>query len=160
LRSVEPASPGVLLPFRWGNGIEGNTYGFEAWARWQVFPWWRLSPGLRTVHEDLRFAPGASTLLGLAQAGDDPTSQLLLTSSMDLGDRLTLDATLRHVSALPDPALPAYTELNARLGWRMSKTLELALTGFNLLHSRHLEFPAPYGEEIPRGAMLQLQWRP
>ena len=160
LRSVEPASPTAFLPLRWGNGIEGNTYGFEAWAHWQVLPWWRLSPGLRTVHEDLRFEPGASTLLGLFQAGDDPASQLLLTSSMDLGPHLTLDTTLRHVSALPNPALPAYTQMNARLGWHVRKSLELALAGLNLLHSRHLEFPAPYGEEIPRSAMLQLRWRP
>jgi iron complex outermembrane recepter protein len=160
LRSVEPASASVFLPLRWGNGLEGHTYGFEAWAHWQVFPWWRLSPGLRTVHENLRFEPGASTLLGVSQAGDDPSSQLLLTSSMDLGTRLTFDATVRHVSALPDPALPAYTEMSARLGWRVGKTLELALVGLNLLHSRHLEFPAPYGEEILRGAMLRLQWRP
>jgi len=160
LRSVEPDSPSVFLPLRWGNGIEGQTYGFEAWAHWQVMPWWRLSPGLRTVHEDLRFIPGASALLGLAQTGDDPTSQILLTSSLDLGNRFTLDATLRHVSALPDPALPSYTEMNARLGWRVRETLELALSGFNLLHSRHLEFPSPYGEEIPRSVMLQLRWRP
>jgi len=159
LRSVEPASQSVFLPFHWGNGIEGHTYGFEAWAHWQVLPWWRLSPGLRTVHEDLRFAPGASGLLALSQAGDDPTAQILVTSSMDLSNRLTLDATLRHVNALPDPALPAYTEMNARFGWRVRKTLELALSGFNLLHPRHLEFPAPYGEEIPRSVMLQLQWR-
>jgi iron complex outermembrane recepter protein len=160
LRSVEPASPSVFLPLRWGNGIEGHTYGFEAWAHWQVLPWWRLSPGLRTVHEDLRFDPNASTLLGVSQAGDDPAAQILLTSSMDLGTRLTLDATLRHVSALPDPALSAYTEMNARLGWRVHRALELALSGLNLLHRRHLEFPAPYGEEISRSVMLQILWRP
>ena len=160
LRSVEPASSTTFLPLHWGNGIEGNTYGFEAWAHWQVLPWWRLSPGLRTVHEDLRFVPDASTLLGLSQTGDDPTTQVLLTSSMDLSSRFTLNATVRRVGALPNPALPAYTEMNARLGWRMSKSLGLALSGFNLLHSRHLEFPAPYGEEIPRSVMLQLQWRP
>jgi iron complex outermembrane recepter protein len=160
LRSVEPASSLSALPLHWANGIEGHAYGFEAWAHWQVMTGWRLSPGVRTVHEDLRFSPGASTLLGLSQAGDDPTSQILVTSSMDLSRRFTLDATLRHVGALPNPALPSYTEMNARLAWRVSETLELALSGFNLLHSRHLEFPAPYGEEIPRNVMLQLQWRP
>ena len=160
LRSVEPASPSVFLPLHWGNGIEGHTLGFEAWAHWQVLPWWRLSPGLRTLHEVLRFDPQASMLLGVSQAGDDPSSQILLTSSMDLANGLTLDATLRHVSALPNPAMAAYTEMNARLGWRLRKTLDLALSGFNLLHSRHLEFPAPYGEEIPRSVMLQLQWHP
>jgi iron complex outermembrane receptor protein len=160
LRSVEPASPTTFLPLHWGNGIEGTTYGFEAWAHWQVLPWWRLSPGVRTVHEDLRFAPGASALLGLSQSGDDPTTQVLLTSSMDLSRRFTLDATVRRVGALPDPGLGAYTEMNARLGWRANKSLQLALSGFNLLHARHLEFPAPYAEEIPRSVMLQLQWRP
>jgi iron complex outermembrane recepter protein len=161
LRSVEPASSSALLPFRWANGIEGHTYGIEGWAHWQVLPWWRLSPGVRTVHEDLRFFPGASGLLGLAQAGDDPTSQILLTSSMDLDSRFTLDATLRRVGALPsDPALPGYNEMNARLGWHAGRTLELAVSGANLLHSRHREFPAPWGEEIPRSIMLQLQWRP
>jgi iron complex outermembrane receptor protein len=160
LRSVEPASTLAPLPYQWANGIEGHAYGFEAWAHWQVMPRWRVSPGVRTVHKDLRFSPGASTLLGLAQAGDDPTSQILVTSSMDLSSRFTLDATLRHVGALPDPALPSYTEINARLAWRASETLELALSGLNLLHSRHLEFPGPYGEEIPRNVMLQLQWHP
>ena len=63
LRSVEPASPSVFLPLHWGNGIQGRTYGFEAWAHWQVFPWWRLSPGLRTVHEDLRFVPSPACSL-------------------------------------------------------------------------------------------------
>jgi iron complex outermembrane receptor protein len=160
LRSLAPGSATSPLPYRWANGIEGHTYGFEAWARWQAMPGWRLSPGVRTVHQDLRFTPGTSSLPGLSQAGDDPTSQILLTSSMDLSRRFTLDATLRRVGALPDPALPAYTDMNARLGWRIRETLQLALSGFNLLHSRHLEFPAPYGEEIPRNVMLQLQWRP
>jgi iron complex outermembrane receptor protein len=79
---------------------------------------------------------------------------------MDLGSRFTLDATLRHVGALPHPALPAYTEMNARFGWRAKKSLEVSLSGANLLHSRHREFSAPYGEAIPRSIMLQLQWRP
>ena len=160
LSSVEQASSMAPLPVQWANGIEGYAYGFEAWARWQLMAGWRLSPGVRTVHEDLRFSPGASTLLGLSQDGDDPASQVLLTSSMDLTPRFTLDATIRHVGSLPQPALPSYTEMNARLGWRASETLQLALSGFNLLHSRHLELPAPYGEEIPRNVMLQLQWRP
>jgi iron complex outermembrane recepter protein len=157
LRSIEPGSS---VPLSWGNGIEGHTYGVEAWAQWRVLSWWRLSPGVRTVHEDLTFKPGAGALVGLSQSGDDPSSQAMLTSSMDVAARFTVDATLRRVGALPDPALPAYTELNARLGWQALQTLELSLDGFNLLHARHLEFPAPYGEEIPRSCMLQVEWRP
>ena len=148
------------MPLHWANGIEGHTYGIEAWAQWQVIPWWRLSPGVRTLHKDLAFEPGASGLLGISQTGDDPSSQILLNSSMDLPSRLTFDATLRRVGSLPDPAFPSYTELNARLGWHANRVLEVAVIGANLLHARHLEFPAPYGEEIPRSVLLQLQWHP
>ena len=160
LRSIEPASSQAFVPLHWANGIEGHTSGIEAWAQWQVIPWWRLSPGVRTLHKDLAFEPGASGLLGISQTGDDPSSQILLNSSMDLPSRLTFDATLRRVGSLPDPAFPSYTELNARLGWHANRVLEVAVIGANLLHARHLEFPAPYGEEIPRSVLLQLQWHP
>lgn len=157
LRTIEPA-PGGFFPLTWGNGLRGHTYGVEAWADWQVLDWWRLSPGVRTVTEHLRFAPGASGLLGTAQAGDDPHSEFKLTSSMRLPGRLDLDATLRHVGALPDPALPGYWELSARLGWRATRTLELSLDGSNLLHARHLELPVPYGEYIDRSIFARIDW--
>ena len=159
LRSIEPTSTTLLIPFEWANMLRGHTYGVGAWAQWQAFDWWRLSPGMRTLHKDLNFRPGSSELLGVAQAGDDPTTQLTLTSSMDLGRKLTLDATLRRVGALPSPALPAYTELSARIGWRVSPSLELSLNGSNLLHARHMEFPAPIGAEIQRSFFLQAEWK-
>jgi iron complex outermembrane receptor protein len=97
---------------------------------------------------DLSFAPGASKLLGIAQAGDDPHHQASLRSTMNIWDDINLDADFRYVGALPDPKLPEYVELNARLGWRVSETLSLALSGFNLLHGQHLEYPG--GDQIRR----------
>jgi iron complex outermembrane recepter protein len=158
LRTIEPAAAGGFFPLTWDNLMRGHTYGVEAWADWQVLRWWRLSPGLRTVTEALRFAPGASGLLGTAQAGDDPHAEFKLTSSMSLPGRLDLDATLRHVGALPDPALPGYWEMSARLGWRATRTLELSLSGTNLLHARHLELPVPYGEYIDRSVFARIDW--
>src|SRR5204863_3200134 len=58
LRTIEPA-PGGFLPLRWGNLMEGNTYGFELWANWQVLRWWRLSPGFRSLHKRLSVSDGA-----------------------------------------------------------------------------------------------------
>ncbi len=158
LRTIEPASSTAFLPLYWGNAMEGTTYGVEAWADIQVSPWWRLSPGLRTLHEDLRFKPGASQLLGVAQAGDDPSAQASVTSSMDLPRRVTWDASLRYVNALPEPALPGYYEVDTRLAWHVSTTFELALVGNNLLHSRHREYPAPDGEDLVRSYMVQGRW--
>ena len=143
LRSIEFAGDGAILPLHWGNGIEGATYGVEAWADYQVLEGWRLSVGAAQEHENLRFQPWSSGLLGTSQVGDDPSYHAMLRSSANLTARLTFDATLRYVGSLPDPAVPAYTELNARLGWQLSSRCDLALTGLNLLHAHHQEFPAP-----------------
>ncbi|MBV8495720.1 MAG: TonB-dependent receptor [Gammaproteobacteria bacterium] len=157
LRSVEPA-PIVFLPVEWGNMIEGPTYGTEAWATFQLTPWWHLSPSIRTFHERLRFKPGASGLLTATQNGDDPGSAESLKSSMNLGARATLDAMLRHVATLPSPYVPAYTELRVRLGWQASHAWELGVVGNNLLHSRHEEFPT--GEFVARSVALEVRWKP
>lgn len=159
LRSVEAASSSAFLPLHWGNAIRGSTYGIEAWADLQVADWWRVSPGIRTLHENLRFAPGASGLLGVGQSGNDPSVQASLTSMMDLPHRLSFDTSLRRVTALPDPSLPGYYELSARLGWRVMQGLEIDCSGNNLLHSRHFEYPAPDAEAIPRSFMVGFRWR-
>jgi iron complex outermembrane receptor protein len=159
LRTIEPASPTQFLPLKWDNLMEGHTYGFEAWAKWQVTDWWRLSPGVRLLRKNLEFSEGASALIGLEQSGNDPKAQGLLTSSMDLGPNVTLDATLRHVDDLPAPALDSVTELNASLGWHIWRGLDVSVSGFNLLHSRHLEYPAPSGEYISRTYLVQARWQ-
>lgn len=160
LRSIDFAPPPATLPLRWGNAMEGHTYGAEVWADLQLLAWWRLSPALTTLHKDLRFKPGAAEILGVAQAGDDPSAQASLTSSMDLPRNLSWDLALRYVNALPDPTAPGYYELDTRLAWRLSPQLELAVVGKDLLHARHIEYPTPDGEEIPRSFMLQFRWLP
>ena len=140
--------------------MKGDTYGVEAWANWQVTAWWRLSPGITVLHEQLRFKPGASGILGIAQAADDPSAHAELSSSMDLGSRVALEATLRYVGAFPNPALPHYYDLNARIGWRVSNSLDLSVNGLNLLHARHYEFPSSQGgEPIGRSLMGEARWR-
>ena len=156
LRTIE-TTPVVLLPLRWGNLMEGNAYGFEAWADIQILPWWRISPGVRTLHKRLEFKEGASGLVGVRQAGNDPSSRYYLKSSMDLR-RFTADVMIRKVGALPDPALGDYTELSARVAWRASEKLELAIKGFNLLNDKHLEYPDPEGHEIPTSVMAELRY--
>ena len=44
------------------------------------------------------------------------------------------------VAALPDPAVPGYSEADLRLAWQAPQGLELSLVGVNLLHARHREF--------------------
>lgn len=158
LRSVE-FTPLTLLPLRWGNEMRGDTYGVEIWGDYRVTPWWRLSASVNHLIENLKFTSKSSGALGVAQAGDDPKYQASLKSSMNLGPTVTLDGNLRYVGALPDPRVPAYLELDARLGWDLTERVRLSVSGFNLLHERHQEFPAPQANAVSRRAFVGLQWR-
>lgn len=156
LRSIEP-TPATFLPLRWGNLMAGKTYGLEAWGSLQVTEAWRLSASANYLDGKFRFEEGASGILGPRQAGNDPKYQARLTSSLDLGPAVSLHMALRHVSAMPEPRLPAYTELDARLAWDVTERLELSVAGANLLHRRHREYVD--GAAIPRSVYAELQWR-
>ena len=63
-----------------------------------------------------------------------------LRSSLDLPGHWELDAAFRYVSRIDNQQVPAYGELDVRLGWRPSPELELSIVGQNLLHDDHAEF--------------------
>lgn len=155
LRSIEFSSTG--LPLNWGNEMEGSTLGAEVWASYQMLPNWRLSAGWNGLRKNLRFKNGSSELLGVAQAGNDPSSQTMLRSSLDISNAVTFDLTLRGVHELPEPRVPGYVEMNARLGYTVNPRLTVGLVGDNLLHSSHQE--ATGGNLIRRGIAAQAQWK-
>jgi iron complex outermembrane receptor protein len=157
IRSIELA-PVTQLPLYWGNGIQGSTYGLEAWADYTATDWWRLGAGLNLMGERFRFKPGSSGLLGLSQVGDDPGQVVKLKSSFTLPHGVMFDAYLRYYSALPDPRVPAYTELTARIAWALTDKLRLAVSGENLLNPQHQEFPAPNADAVPRSVFVNLSW--
>jgi iron complex outermembrane receptor protein len=164
LRSIllsPPAVAPILVPLTWGNTERATINGLELWATWRVSTWWQLSPAWREVHENFSFVPGLPEIVGPLQAGDDPGTQASLSSSMQWARGWGFAAMWRYVGALPSPVLPAYDELDARVIWRASSRLELALKGSNLLHARHLETPlASGGEYIDRAIMAQAVYRP
>ena len=93
----------------------------------------------------------------MAQVGDDPERQATLKSSMDPGPAVTCDAELRYQSVLPNPRVPAYVELNSRLGWNVTDRLQVSLSG--LLHDHHQEFIAQASNAAPRSLFAELRWR-
>jgi len=158
LRTIEIVGGPADLNLTWGNNLKGRTLGFEAWADYQAAPWWHLSASFDVLAEKFNFTPGASGILGVAQLGDDPRNSATLRSSMNLTQDVGLDLDLRYVSELPDPKLPAYVELNGGVWWKVSNDVRLSLSGFNLLHARHYEFPSSEANAIPRSFAVGLQW--
>jgi iron complex outermembrane receptor protein len=166
LRSFE-FSPVTLFPVIIENRLEGDTFGVEVWGAYQATDWWRLTAGANWLHKDLRFKPGSSGVGGTSIAGNDPSYQASLGSMMNLSHGVTLDLDLRDVGALPAPASPAYAELDGRLAWAISGSIEVALVGANLLNPRHEEFGSGFasvqvgasGVETARSLYLATRWR-
>lgn len=160
LRSIELGTgPASALNLFWANGLKGNSYGLEAWASASPLSWWTLSAGAMLLHEDFDFKEGATLpAVGTWQNGVDPRHRFTLRSSMDLNDAITFDMDLRTVGRLRHTDVSGYTELGGRLAWNASDHLTLSLSGANLLHDRHVEYPG--GDDISRKVLVGLEWHP
>jgi iron complex outermembrane receptor protein len=143
------------------NRIEGPVYGSEAWAAWQIVRAWRITAGATAMRKDLRLERGSTDLLGVRnpQLSNDPDFQWSLRSSVNLWAGHEFDAMVRHVDGLPNPAVPAYTAVDARYAWRMLNGLELSFVGQNLFDGSHPEFnAAPGRSEFERSVFVQARW--
>lgn len=160
-------TPEVLLPFRFANDLEGETWGLEFSGTAQVSPRWRLRAGYNWQEQDLRVREGRIDIANGRNEVADPEQQVSVGASLALPWGLELDAGLRwvdtlHVSNGPETGtVPDYVELDARLAWQVSPRLEVALVGRNLLHGRHVEygFPGPDRNAVQRSVYGRLAWR-
>ena len=152
------------LPIQLQNGMEGNTYGVDAWGEYEVTSWWRLKGGFSTLHRDMRLKPGFVDITLMQAAGYDPNYQFQLRSAFNISPRFEFDADLRRVDRLKSASdlvlAPAYTEMDARLAYRFSNHTEIAVNGRNLLNPHHLELDdsgsAPL-RTVPRSFFISLK---
>lgn len=155
LRTLEPGT-GASGGATFDNLGHGTARGVELSSRWQVTSGWRLDAGAVVQKIATSAAPesrDASAADGLATA--DPTHYWTLRSAHVLSDQVRADLALRHVGSLPAPGVPAYTELDLRLAWQVSRQVELALSGRNLLHAYHAEYATSGVQAASRQAIAR-----
>ncbi|HYE88542.1 MAG TPA: hypothetical protein VEA16_19405, partial [Vicinamibacterales bacterium] len=137
----------------WSRGVESMT-AVQVTSRWQVH-------ASHLYHwKEFTFDPGSSDPTRRVSEANDPRHIFKLRSYLIVTNRVEVDAFLRHFGSRPQPAVAAYTELDARLGYRVRPGWDLSLIGTNLLHDRHLEFrsSAP-PETYERTVSLRSTWR-
>jgi iron complex outermembrane receptor protein len=154
-----PAPTHLTVASIYDNEVKRETHGIEIAPSWQVTDWWKLAGGYTWLQMSL----GSKQIAQVEQQqpGDSPRHQWNLRSSMQWPHAVTFDTAIYYVDALPAQGIASYTRLDARLGWRVSDSLNVSLTGTNLLHELHAEF-APYGTanpvEIRRTLCAKLTW--
>ncbi len=160
LRTLEATSP-FVFPLEIRNGMEGETYGIEAWGAFALTDWWRLNWGASLLEKDLAIKPGSTDVFGVEFAGNDPSYQVTLRSLMDIGERTDLDLSMRAIDELTDPHVPGYIALDARINYRLTDNVDIALSGYNLTDDAHVEFinPSLPANSVSRSFAISARWR-
>lgn len=164
LITVSPSAPdfstlpdAVRIPLPTSNDQSGHAYGAEAAVGIQCTEWWRIRTGYSWLRVDLTRPAGPDP------EGTSPQHQAFLVSQMELPHDLKLDVGIRFVDRLDSLAIPAYTAVDVRLGWRPRENLEVSVVGQNLFDDRHPEFGSSsilgtVASEVPRGVYGSVTW--
>jgi iron complex outermembrane receptor protein len=169
LRS-DQGTPVTVVPIILLNGVKGESYGIDLWAKYGLTDWWRLTGGVSWLNRDFRSKPGFLDFAQGQSEGQDPATMAQIRSNINLLQDFEFDSALRGVgkvtqqspnSPFPQFSLvPGYIEADLRLGWHVTEKTELAFSVLNLLHDRHLEAndPSTYAPQyVPRSFVLNLR---
>ena len=152
-----------LVPFppqlTFGNEQNGRSLGVELTANYQINDCWRVYGSYSFVNLNLVASDGARN------ERVDAQHRANLWLAGELSDDVQLDVMLRYVDAInvSSVAIPSYLEMDIRLGWQATDSLELALVGRNLLDNHHPEFlgemfTGDIGTEVERSVYGLATW--
>jgi iron complex outermembrane receptor protein len=159
LRSQELPATGP--PIVIGNTLNGRTQGIELSGSLQPLPVWRMRASYTYFDVSITKDIDSRDIGGGASEANDPSHMFGLRTDVDLPGRVELNLFLRGIGSLPNPSVPAYTELNGRIGWRPTQHVEVSLAGQDLLHDHHPEFGGltPRRVEFERSVRAQATFR-
>jgi iron complex outermembrane receptor protein len=139
LRIVQPTAAGQVV---YANGADATVKGAEGWLEARVAPDWRITGGFALMSERTTLREGRVNL-DSAPYGNSPRRTYSLRSLWNATPVHEVDFTWRHVSRLPGPVVPAYSALDVRLAWQVTRQLEVAAGARNALDRRHAEIGVP-----------------
>ncbi|WP_051303243.1 TonB-dependent receptor plug domain-containing protein [Psychromonas aquimarina] len=157
----------LVIPLELDNNIHGYSQGLELLTTWQAAPGSRFRLVYSIIDINLQDdAPSASAVNPISTVAGRTSEQLAsLWGSFDLSSSLELDLRLYYAGerSWPDSTVSSYIDGDLRLAWRPLSSLELSVSGRNLLDSAKQEFiaePWSVPSMIERSVFLQgvLTW--
>jgi len=162
---VDTASglPYLVLPFGTANKMSGHTYGLETAVSWRPFDWWLIKGSHTWLRMFLDMDGDSTDTISESDEDGNPTHQFSLQSSMNPTSGVELDTVFRYVDDVPSLNVDSYVELDVRIGWQCTESLELSLVGRNLLDGHHPEYASEIVEYVPseveRSVYAKATWR-
>lgn len=142
-------NPETTFPLTFKNGLEAETYGFEATIRYQPTDWWGLYGSYYLLKEDVRVSPGETDFNNALNENADPGWQVTLRSSIELPYHFSINPAFRWVDdftineAGVARNVDGYAEIDGQISWQATEWLQLSVAGRNLLHHHHVEYGVP-----------------
>ncbi len=149
------------IPLSFSNQCRAQSYGAELSATWNAASHWRLIGGYSLLHVHAHPPEGQSANIAQLQ-GSSPIHQFSVRSELDLTRRLQFDTAIYYYGAMPQIGIPQYTRGDARLGWSISRTVELSAGIQDALRPYHAEFLSTRVQEaleVHRNIYGKLTWR-
>ncbi|MHC4455025.1 MAG: TonB-dependent receptor domain-containing protein, partial [Planctomycetota bacterium] len=144
------------------NKMDGETYGIEIAAKYQVTDWWRVSVGYSYLQIELHKDSSSNDRTAETPEGQSPHHQFQMRSYINLPYNLEFDTAVYYVENLPEGDVSGYIRLDTRLGWHLNENLDVSIGLQNLLDPEHKEFHSSSGveaTEIERSIFGQIIWR-
>ena len=158
-----PAPSHLLFVLPYANSVSGQSDGVEIAPDWKPTQWLQLKGFYSFLDINVHNSPGISDILKVVETyeGSSPRHQFVFQPYLTLPGGWEIDQTYRYVSGLPARAVDAYTTLDARVGRKITRDLELAIVGQNLLQDHHVEFGHDPGPNVAlkRAVYVAVTWR-
>lgn len=162
--SLLPPSAGIGT-LQFVNGMEGDVYGAELAATWNPTDWWQIYGAYSYLKLNLHANPNIAAVPTSPHElpeKQSPQNHFYFRSSFDIPGNVQFDLIGRYVDNIPVPpvGVDSYVTLDARVAWKPTKNLELAIVGQNLLDAHHKEVVGTPQLEVERGVYgsVTIQW--
>jgi iron complex outermembrane receptor protein len=161
MSSASPfAAPQLTVLTQIQNVLRADTSGAELTGRVQLADTWEIDGGVSAFHLTPH-ANGSLDSNAIAYDGRIPQAQWRAHSSFPFW-RGQADLHLFRVGPIDGLSVPAYTRLDARVEWPLTRQVSLVASGQNLTNRAHAEFAAHETNMestlVPRSAALKIAW--
>ena len=176
LRTLEAKSSSGFSPVVSNLGY-GESYGFELTGKWQVMDSWKLELNYERLDIFLHVSPASNDAIvqvlresdNLENAeGQSPRDQIKLKSFYNITPKVEFDNIFYYVGGLNkgngnnERGVSSYVNWDTRLGYLMTRNLDLSIGVRNLMNQIHSEFKgALYNRqtEIGRTFYFKMAWQ-
>ena len=159
--SFNAAGPLITIPLVVGNGMYGDTHGLESVVTIKPSSAWQADVAYTYLNVKLNHTATSNDTVAAMLENNSPSHQVRVHGSVDVLKRVELDGSVIAVGELPRTAVPSYSRIDLRAGWRVVPALTIAVGVRSLAKPTTPEFSSSYGEiptVQPRSVYLSAQW--